>query len=48
MELFKENQINLYIKCNLKIVNLDIRHIVRLEHRYLQTFQQTQQQAIIH
>ena len=37
-KLFKKYQLNLNIKCNLKTADyLDIR----LEHRYLQVFQQT-------
>ena len=46
MKLSKEYQLNLDRKCSLKIV--DYLDIIRLEHWYLQTFQQTQQQAIIH
>ena len=40
MKLFKKYQLNLDTKCNLKIV--DYLDIIRLEHWYLQTFQQTQ------
>ena len=38
MKLFKKYQLNFDIKCNLKIVDY---FDIRLEHRYLQTFQQT-------